>query len=153
MIFAIVEFVSAVGYFTSDKLPEKHRYRIAFFVCPLLLSVIFLLSDIGGIYLSVASFFLLAYVVAIIEPIYITYLNSKFASHIRSFANSFSSFVQTTFISVGFYLYSQLSNTVGFGMVAQLSSLFPLLSVALIYYYFRSQSGGLKQEEVARSEG
>ncbi|MDE9467190.1 MFS transporter [Xenorhabdus bovienii] len=139
IIFAIVEFVSAIGYFTSDKIPEKYRYRIAFFICPLLLSVLFLLSDTSDIYVNIAIFFLLAYVVAVIEPIYISYINSRFASHIRSFANSFSSFINTMLISTGFYLYSLLGNKVGFGIVAQISSLFPFMSILLVYYYFRKE--------------
>jgi predicted MFS family arabinose efflux permease len=108
-VFAATQLASAAGYFTAGKLPQKSRLKIAFIICPVLLSVLYFISQMGGMTMMVAIFFVICYIDTIIEPIYVTHLNEGFDSKIRAFSNSFDSFVQTIFISLGFYLYGVLT--------------------------------------------
>ncbi|MYM60884.1 MFS transporter [Vibrio sp. OCN044] len=136
-IFATAQFVCSAGYITSDKIPQKHHINVAFFICPLLISLLFLFASMGSVYVSVGAFFLISYVVTVIDPIYITHLNEKFDSHIRAFSNSFDGFIQTIFTSLGFYAYSVLVDKVGFDGVITYSFSIPLLSLVFSATYFR----------------
>lgn len=146
-IFAIAQFVCSAGYITSNKIPEEYHVNLAFFICPLLMSALFLLDIIASTYYSVAIFFLISYVVTVIDPIYITHLNEMFHSHIRAFANSFDSFIQTIFTSIGFYIYSLLIDQIGFDGVTAYSFVLPLLSLILSAYYFRKSHQKQLQEK------
>lgn len=138
-IFAIAQFVCSAGYMTSDKIPQKHHLNVAFFICPLLIAVLLFLAPLGPVYLNVVFFFLISYVVTIIDPIYINHINSTFNSHIRAFANSFDGFIQTMFISIGFYVYSLLVEKIGFDEATTYSSIIPLASLIFSAYYFRKK--------------
>jgi len=139
-IIAIGQFVCSIGYFTSDKLPPKHRLNIAFIICPLVLSVLFLISQLGTLAIIIGVFFMICFIESVISPIYINHLNQTFESKIRAFSNSFDSFIQTLFISIGFYLYGELSTRFDFSLVAQLSFLFPLIAVVLSRKYLSHQN-------------
>jgi len=139
-IFAITQFIYSAGYFTSGKLPKRHALKIAFIICPLIISVLFFISQLGSLFFMVGIFYLIAFVDAMIEPIYINHLNQTYESKIRAFSNSFDSFIQTIFISLGFYLYGELSTHFGFAVVMQYSFIFPLFAVALsATYLYRSK--------------
>lgn len=146
-IFAIAQFVCSLGYITSNKIPEHLHYRVAFFLCPLLLSLLFAVANVGDVSVNVAVFFLISYVVTVIDPIYITHLNETFHSHIRAFANSFDSFIQTIFTAVGFYLYSLLIDHIGFDGVTAYAFVLPLLSLVLSAMYFKKSHQKELQEK------
>jgi len=83
---------------------------------------------------------MISFVNAIITPIYVNHLNQRFDSKIRAFSNSFDSFIQTIFISLGFYLYGELSARFGFSVVVQYSFIFPVIAVLLSRKYLYNQN-------------
>ena len=134
-VFAIAQFVTSVGYFSSNKLPHKYRLNIAFVICPLLLAGLYVISQLGSLTFMIGVFFIICFIDALISPIYVSHLNQTFESKIRAFSNSFDSFIQTIFISLGFYLYGELSTQFGFSIVVQCSFVFPLIAVMLSSKY------------------
>jgi len=138
-IFAIAQFVCSAGYFTSNKLPQRQRLTIAFIICPLVLSCLLLISQIGSLAVMIGVFLTICFVVSLIGPIYINHINQTFESRIRAFSNSFDSFIQTMFIALGFYLYGELSTHLGFSLTAQCSFIFPVIAVGLAGKYLRQQ--------------
>ncbi len=139
-VFAAAQLASAAGYFTAGKLPQKNNLKVAFIICPVLLSLLYLISQMGGMTMIVTVFFVICYIDKIIEPIYVTHLNEGFDSKIRAFSNSFDSFVQTIFISLGFYLYGVLSIHWGFSLTAQVSSVLPIVALFLAWRYLSKRS-------------
>jgi len=141
-IFALAQFVCSVGYFTSNKLPKKHRLKIAFIICPMIIAILLFVAQIGTLVVMIGVFFMISFVNAIITPIYVNNLNQKFDSKIRAFSNSFDSFIQTVFISLGFYLYGELSARFGFSVVVQYSFIFPVIAVFLSRKYLYNKNSG-----------
>jgi len=139
-IFAIAQFVCSIGYFISDKLPKKYRLNIAFIICPLIIATLLFVSQFGTLAVMIGVFFMISFVNAIITPIYVNHLNQRFDSKIRAFSNSFDSFIQTIFISLGFYLYGELSARFGFSVVVQYSFIFPVIAVLLSRKYLYNQN-------------
>jgi len=134
-VFAFAQFVISVGYFSSNKLLRKYRLNIAFVICPLLLSVLYLTSQLSSLTFMIGAFFIICFINALISPIYVSHLNQAFESKIRAFSNSFDSFIQTIFIALGFYLYGEFTARFGFSIVVQCSFIIPLIAVVLSNRY------------------
>jgi len=134
-IFAIAQFVISFGYFSSNKIPQRYQLKVAFIVCPLLLAGLYFVSQFGSLIYMISAFFMICFIHAIISPIYVDHLNQTFDSKIRAFSNSFDSFIQTVFISLGFYLFGELSTRLGFSVVVQYAFIFPLIAVFLSRRY------------------
>jgi len=134
-VFAIAQFVTSIGYLASNKLPRKYRLNIAFIICPLLLAVLYVISQLGSLMFVLSVFFIICFISALISPIYVSHLNLTFESKIRAFSNSFDSFIQTIFIALGFYLYGELTARFGFSIVVQCSFIFPLIAAVLSFRY------------------
>lgn len=134
-LFAFSQLASAAGYFMSNHIGKRHQLLVLFIICPLLVSLLLLVSP--QVSLMLIAFFAISFLMSLMEPIYINHINKTFESGIRAFSNSFDNFVQTIFIGFSFYCYGVLIHLFGFSLVMQISCVIPITASCIGWYYLK----------------